>query len=207
MYLPIYLIDKKLRPSSSGLFKKLKLGRISSKTIKDKDFEKEKVDDKTSNASCGINNEKSVMENENNIFNKNKSNLNSENEIVKNYGSFNTIAELNKLTNQMAFNIAQLNTNENFNASKKSNALSKLSPKTRDLKKKSIKNEIDSSDSSYLSSLDSNLNNKDKTYSKLKSENESLKLNKKKLNVKANDKNDFEGMYSECFFLIIDFKF
>lgn len=125
------------------------------------------------------------------ISNLSKNALNPENEIVKNYGSFNSIPEINKITNQMAFNKANLNTNENFYSSKKSNDKDKISNKKNYLKNEFTSNQIESSDSSYLSSLDSNLNyyNKEK-----KGKTDADAIDKRHLLTKTNNEKDFEGI-------------
>ncbi len=94
----------------------------------------------------------------------------------------------------MAFQKASLNTNENFYLSKKSHALGKVSSKRNELKKNSPHNEIDSSDSSYLSSLESNLNYYENFNKKVKNDAESLnKINS--LTKAKNKENDFDGIY------------
>lgn len=152
-----------------------------------------KNDDNASSASYIKNKEKFENDLTKKMTNLSKNPMSSENEIVKNYGSFNSIPDLNRITNQMAFNKASLNTNENFYSSKKSNVLSKVSSKKNEIKKNSPK-KIDSSDSSYLSSLDSNLNYYDKLNKKVKNYAESP-IKKNSL-IKAKDQeNDMEGKY------------
>ena len=128
----------------------------------------------------------------------------SENEIVKNYGSFNSIPDINRITNQMAFKKSSLNTNDNFYTSKKSNNLNKLSSKKNELKSDFPKNQVDSSDSSYLSSLDSNLNYYEDKNKKVKSENDSL-IKKKSLSNAMNKDKDLDGNY--LFIIFFNFIF
>lgn len=184
--------DKKLRPSTSGLFRKLKLGNLPLRNIDDK--ESVKNDGNASSASYRKNKENFENDLTKKITNLSKNVLNPEIEVIKNYGSFNSIPDINKLTNQMAFNKASLNTNENFYSSKKSNVLSKVSSKNNEFKKKSPINRADSSDSSDLSSLESNLNYYDNLNKK--NQNDPMVVTKKNSLTKTKNKeNDFDGMF------------
>ena len=136
----------------------------------------------------------------------NRNMLNSESEIVKNYGSFNSLNDINKLTNQMAFNKANLNTNENFFESKKSNKysksiLSKISSKKKDVKRHSPNNKIDLSNTSSLSSLDSNLNYYEKANNNIKSGFGSIHPKIKNTSNKEVKENEFEGKFQCSKFL------
>lgn len=126
------------------------------------------------------------------ITNLSKNILNPENEILKNYGSFNSIPDINKLSSQMAFKKASLHTDENFYSSKKSNILSKVSGKKNEFKKHSPHKRGDSSDSSDLSSLDSNLNYYDNLNKKILDNPETINKKNSLTNAKIQE-NEYEG--------------
>jgi hypothetical protein len=113
----------------------LKLGNLPLKN-EDKIL---KNGDNVSSSSFRNNKEKFENKLSKKITNYSKNNLISENEIVKNYGSFNSIPDINRITNQMAFKKSSLNTNDNFYTSKKSNNLNKISVQKNELKSDFLK--------------------------------------------------------------------
>lgn len=189
----IIKLDKKLRPSTSGLLKKLNLGNYPTKDIRENEVDI--IEDNASSASYKQNKEKFENEINNKIQNLNRNILNGDNEIVKNYGSFNSLSDINKLTNQMAFNKANLNTNDFF-STKKSNTLSKKSKNKNETKKIKEKNKLQSSySSSSLSSLESDLyyydkNNNNKIKNELESSNINMKNSVNKIKENETDGNN-----------------
>jgi len=150
-------------------------------------------EDNTSSASYKHSKEKFESELIKKKYNLNRQIMNNDNEIVKNYGSFNSLNDINKLTDHMANYKANSNTNE-IPLLRKANTLYKVTKNKQKIKKIIEKNKIEYSyTSSSLSSLESELYKYDMgNNNKIKKETEPS--NKRLSTVKSKDK-EKESIY------------
>lgn len=181
-----------MRPSTSSLLQKLKIGGF----YNDKKSENEKSE-QASNSSYKRNKQNFDIELNKNISATNRNIVNAEQELYKNYGSLNNDSDLNKLTQKMAFSRTNFsNTNENFYGTKKSNNTKNVISNKNKEKITSVKkdkdHDIDSSYTSSLSSLESNLN----FFDKKKSEIQTFRKNSKSNNQLDTYKQDKKSVSS-----------